>query len=148
MKYLGIERTRPRVAVFDFTGCEGCELQLANREDTLVAFLSAIDVVNFREVSSAASDEYDVALLDGCITRSDEVTRLRQIRKRAKLVVAMGSCAISGGPFVDSYSVVPGVSRIVPVDVYVPGCPPRPESLYYGLFKLHEKIAQDSILRS
>ncbi len=142
MKYLGIERTRPRVAVFDFTGCEGCELQLANREDTLVAFLSAIDVVNFREISSEASDDYDVALLDGCITRSDEVTRLRQIRKQAKLVVAMGSCACFGGvnalknridPEAANQVVYGGhyretqparpASEWIDVDLEVPGCP-------------------------
>ena len=76
MKYLGIEPQRPRVAVFDFTGCEGCELQLANKEETLAAFLDAIEVVNFREISSAAGDDYDIALVDGAISRDDEVERL------------------------------------------------------------------------
>jgi coenzyme F420-reducing hydrogenase gamma subunit len=97
MKYLGIDMKRPRVGVFDFTGCEGCELQLANKEETLADFLGAIEVVNFREISSSSGGDYEVALIDGAITRADEVDRLRAIRKRAKVLVAMGSCACFGG---------------------------------------------------
>jgi len=57
-----------------------------------------------------------------------------------KYVVAMGACAISGGPFVHSYNVVNGVDQLVPVDIYIPGCPPRPESLFYGLLQLQRKV--------
>jgi NADH-quinone oxidoreductase subunit B len=62
-----------------------------------------------------------------------------------KWVIAMGACAISGGTFRESYSVVPGINRIVPVDVYIPGCPPRPEGLIYGINKIQQKIVKDSI---
>jgi coenzyme F420-reducing hydrogenase gamma subunit len=142
MKYLGIEPTRPRIAVFDFTGCEGCELQLANKEETAADFLRAIEVVSFREISSAHSDDYDIALIDGAITRSDEVERLKTIRERAKVLVAMGSCACFGGVTRlknafdldeanrEVYGDLPketlptcAVKEIVRVDLEIPGCP-------------------------
>jgi len=62
-----------------------------------------------------------------------------------KWVIAMGACAVSGGTFRESYSVVPGVNRILPVDVYIPGCPPRPEGLIYGITQLHAKMIKGTI---
>lgn len=142
MKYLGIEPKKPKVAVFDFTCCEGCELQLANKEETLVDFLSAIEVVSFREVSSSHSDDYDVALIEGSVSRADEVERLKKIRERAGLLVALGSCACFGGVnrLKNDYDldqanqeVYPGhpketqqvqpIHQVVPVDLHIPGCP-------------------------
>ncbi len=142
MRYLGIKPSRPRIAVFDFTGCEGCELQLANKEETLVDFLKAVEIVNFREVSSADGGDYDIALVEGAITRGDEVCRLQDIRRRAKVLVALGSCACFGGvnrlknAFEldevnrEVYGDQPketlptrGVGEIVTVDLQIPGCP-------------------------
>jgi len=142
MKYLGIEPSRPRIAVFDFTSCEGCELQLANKEETLAEFLSAIRIVNFREVSSAVEGDYDVALIEGAITRADEVERLRAIRTRAKVLVALGTCACYGGiaklknryDLAEANREVYGsdpketlptrpIREVVPVDLEIPGCP-------------------------
>lgn len=148
MKYLGVEPIKPKVAVFDFTGCEGCELQLANKEETLDAFLSAIEIVSFREVSSAASEDYDIAIIDGAVSRSDEIDRLLKIRERAKVLVAMGSCACFGGVNKQKNAfdlneanrevygdkpketlAVRSIKEIVKVDLEIPGCPVSKEEV-------------------
>jgi coenzyme F420-reducing hydrogenase gamma subunit len=142
MKYLRVEPKRPRIGVFDFTSCEGCELQLANNEGSLVPFLKAIEVVNFREVSSYRGEDYEVALIEGCISRDDEVDRLEKIRAKAKVLVAIGSCACFGGVnrlknaynldeanrevYGDkpkSTSAVRAIKDVVKVDLEIPGCP-------------------------
>ena len=86
----------------------------------------------------------DVMIITGTITwKMAAAARLIYDQMpEPKWVVAIGACAISGGTFRESYSVVPGVNHIMPVDVYVPGCPPRPEAMIYGITRLHAKIVK------
>ena len=142
MKYLGLEPKRPRIAVFDFTCCEGCELQLANKEETLLDFLAAVEVVEFREISSDRGGDYEIAFIEGAISRSDEIDRLLKIRKRASVLVELGSCACFGGVnrLKNAHDLneanrsvygdqpketlpVRAVHELVPVDLSIPGCP-------------------------
>ncbi|TAN40345.1 MAG: NADH:ubiquinone oxidoreductase [Nitrospirae bacterium] len=95
--FLGVPVYRPRVAFFELSSCEGCQLQLLNNEATLLDFLSLVEVVNFREGMSGGTDDYEIAFVEGSVTRSDEVERLKKIRANAKVLVAFGSCACFGG---------------------------------------------------
>ena len=88
---------KPRVAIFDFACCEGCQLQIVNMEEGILDLLGIVDPVEWREAISDQSEEYDVAFIEGSITREEDERRLKDIRQRARIIVALGACAVNGG---------------------------------------------------
>jgi len=138
---------KPKIAIFDFACCEGCQLQIVNLEEEILSLLGVADVVEWREAMSEKSDEYDIAIIEGSITRMEDEEKIKVIRGKAKVLIALGACAVTGGinklknnfddfeevkkcvygraagkPHLRT-AVTKAVGEVVQVDYAVPGCP-------------------------
>ena len=91
------KQSKPKLAFFDFTDCEGCQLQFTNLGGSLLELLESVDIVNFREIISEAGQDYDIAFIEGSITTDNDVLRIKKIREKAKVLVTLGACATTGG---------------------------------------------------
>ncbi len=89
--------SKPKIAFFDFTGCEGCQLNKLNLENDLLGLLELVDIVEFREAMDDRADHYDVAFIEGSISTPTCVQRIYDIRRRSDILVSLGACAVQGG---------------------------------------------------
>lgn len=153
---------KPRVAFFDFSSCEGCQLQIANLEEEILDLIEIVDIVSFREIMKEHSDEYDIAIVEGSIMRPMDEKRLKSIRSNAKILVAFGACATIGGinkirnqwspeevkeevygdkkeiennDFFDAFK-TKSINEVVPVDYYIHGCPPNRDEIRHVISSL------------
>ncbi len=135
---------KPKVAFFDFTSCEGCQLTVVDSLQTHLDLLDAVEIVQFREAMSERGEDYAVAFVEGSITRPSDEERLKKIREQAAVLVALGACAHLGGvnaiknlaplenvrryvygdkhEWFATYAARP-LSAVVKVDAFIPGCP-------------------------
>jgi len=125
-----------------FFGLACCALEM------IASFDPRFDLARFgMEIMRASPRQADLFIVSGTVTKrmAPQVVRLYNQMPQPKYVIAMGACAISGGPFKEGYNVVSGVDKLIPVDVYVPGCPPRPEGLFNAVFALHKRMDRERI---
>lgn len=135
---------KPKIAFFDFAGCEGCQLTAIDALQTHPELLETVEIVQFREAISEQGDDYQIAFIEGGITRSSDEHRLKTIREHAQIVIAFGACAHLGGvnalrnwqPHEEAERYVYGqmgrfqhtdlarpIESVIPIDAFIPGCP-------------------------
>lgn len=126
----------PWITYYDVSGCNGCNLEI------LATLTPRFDVERFGCVYKPSPRNADVLIVQGCLNKK-AAPRLKKIYSQMadeKIVIAVGSCAITGGPFAEAYNFAGPIDKHVRVDMYVPGCPPRPEAIIDGLMKALKKV--------
>src|SRR5436305_10779542 len=116
--------------------------------EMIATTMSRYDLARFgAEVFRPSPRQADLMIVAGTVTKkmAPQVVRLFNQMPEPKYVIAMGACAISGGPFKQGYNVLKGIDRYLPVDVYIPGCPPRPEALLHAFMELQRKIDEQKL---
>ena len=116
--------------------------------EMMAASMARWDIARFgSEVFRPSPRQADLMIVAGTVTKkmAPQVVRLYNQMANPKYVIAMGACAISGGPFKQGYNVLKGIDRFLPVDVHIPGCPPRPEALLHALMTLQKRISEESL---
>lgn len=136
MSRVKIIKYSPWLLHFNTGACNGCDIEV------LAALTPYYDPERFGVKLAPNPRHADVLVVTGAVTKkaAERLKRLYDQTPSPKFVIAVGACAISGGVFANSYSTVSGADKVVPVDVYVPGCPPRPEAILYGVVKLLSKL--------
>jgi sulfhydrogenase subunit delta len=148
---------RPKIAFFDFTGCEGCQLTAIDALQNHPELLEAVEIVQFREAMSLADDDYQVAFVEGSCSREEDEARLKAIRSRAEFVIAFGACAHLGGVnalrswhsslevrqyvYGELAKLYPGdevqpISAVIPIDGFIPGCPIDRDEFIHSIKRL------------
>jgi len=131
----------PWVLHYDCSSCNGCDIEI------LASLTPVYDIERFGIINTGNPKHADVLLVTGGVNRRNArvLKNLYNQMPEPKVVVAVGSCACTGGVFHNCYNILGGVDQVIPVDVYVPGCPPRPEALLYGVMQLQRKIKGESL---
>ncbi len=131
-------RYSPWLIHFNTGACNGCDIEV------LASITPLYDPERFGVKLAPSIRHGDILVVTGAVTKkaAERLKRLYEQMACPKFVIAVGACACSGGVFAKSYSVLGGADKVVPVDVYVPGCPPRPEAILDGIIKLLNMIAE------
>ncbi len=129
-------RRSPWILHYNSGGCNGCDIEI------LALLTPRYDVERLGILKEASPRHADILLCTGPVTRQsrDRLRRIYEQMPDPKWVVAVGTCATSGGVFLGSYNMLGGIDQVVPVDLYIPGCPPRPEVIIEGLTRLLDTI--------
>jgi len=128
----------PWILLFNSGGCNGCSIELYS------CLSPRNDIERLGILAKGSPRHADILVVDGPVTKKAEkrLVNIYQQMPEPKMVVAVGSCAISKGVFQNCYNVSGPLDKIIPVDVYIPGCPPRPEAIIYGFLKIMEKMEE------